>query len=283
MFAVPNPVNGVPFQFPYSNQTLPLTIPGPHVVSTAVVSTGENTTATATYNTITNVYDQWTLTNTISFTATSMTVNAGGPALPPGPFTILIDNEQMVVAPTSATAWTILENHANGTAAAPHTAGAVVTYAPNVAVGVATTASSTIQVTDAFQVQQNGTNQIEVATNLKATAAGTVQYQLEAQDGTTVNLGTVAVAVGSNLFTFDDFAPTGTIAPLTPLAALIGENTAGDWRAGRDDLRHRERHSHGLDTATAAHHRRQRSAQRHRHRPPCHLRPGHGRVPRRKR
>ncbi len=39
-FAVPNPVNGVPFQFPYTNQTQPLIVPGPHVVSTAVVSTG---------------------------------------------------------------------------------------------------------------------------------------------------------------------------------------------------------------------------------------------------
>ncbi len=53
VFAVPNPVNGVPFQFPYNNQTLPLIVPGPHVVSTAVVSTG-------TYNTVSN-YNQWTL------------------------------------------------------------------------------------------------------------------------------------------------------------------------------------------------------------------------------
>ena len=80
VFAVPTPVNGVPFVFPYSNQTLPLSIPGPHVVSTAVVSTG-------TYNVISNVYDQWTLASTISFTAGSLTINAGGPTPPPWPFT----------------------------------------------------------------------------------------------------------------------------------------------------------------------------------------------------
>ena len=61
-YAVPNPDNGIPFQFPYSNQTLPLSIPGPHVVSTAVVSAND-------YLTVGNY------SNTTPFTAT-----AGGAA-----------------------------------------------------------------------------------------------------------------------------------------------------------------------------------------------------------
>ena len=31
-YAIPTPVNGVPFQLPYVQTTLPLTIPGPHAV-----------------------------------------------------------------------------------------------------------------------------------------------------------------------------------------------------------------------------------------------------------
>ena len=91
-FAVPNPTNGVPFQFPYSNQTQPLLIPGPHVVSTAVVSAG-------TYNTI-STYNQWTLASGIGTSATSITVNSGGPTPPTTPFLIQIDNEELVVTNT---------------------------------------------------------------------------------------------------------------------------------------------------------------------------------------
>ena len=36
VFAVPTPVNGTPFQLPYTQDTLPLIIPGPHVVDTSV-------------------------------------------------------------------------------------------------------------------------------------------------------------------------------------------------------------------------------------------------------
>jgi len=35
-FAVPKPVNGIPFQLPYVGDTLPLIIPGPHVITTGV-------------------------------------------------------------------------------------------------------------------------------------------------------------------------------------------------------------------------------------------------------
>ena len=37
-FAVPTPTNGIPFQLPYSQDTLPLIIPGPHVVTTYTVT-----------------------------------------------------------------------------------------------------------------------------------------------------------------------------------------------------------------------------------------------------
>ncbi len=35
-FAAPNPKNGIPFQLPYTADTLPLIVPGPHVLSTSV-------------------------------------------------------------------------------------------------------------------------------------------------------------------------------------------------------------------------------------------------------
>ena len=180
VFAVPNPVLGTPFQAPYNSTTLPLIIPGPHVVSTAVVSAG-------TYNTTTTY-----TTTTPSSRATSRTCR------------------------TKTTS----------TSAAPSTTSAPQPRARRPA--STTTGQLLLPITDAFQIRQDATDQIQVNLNLANAAGDDLEIQLVAQDGNTVTLlnGTVA----SNTLAFNDYAPTGTVAPVTPLSALVNDNTAGDWR-----------------------------------------------------
>ena len=81
-FAVPNPVNGVPFQLPYATNSLPVIVPGPHAVSTAPVPTSAGTVVTTTAGSANSDAVQ-----TLTFTA----VPAGGqftltyfPVTPPG-------------------------------------------------------------------------------------------------------------------------------------------------------------------------------------------------------
>ncbi len=178
VFAVPTPINGVPFQAGYVSNTLPLIIPGPHVVSTSVVSAGTyNTTTTYNTNHVVLQGDQQNLSG-------QNNINISGN----------LDNIALSLAAGAST----------------------------------TTGQLLLPITDAFQIQQDSTDQIQVNLNLTGAVGEDLEIQLVAQDGNTVTLlnGTVA----SNTLAFNDFAPTGTVAPVTPLVRLVNDNTAGDWQ-----------------------------------------------------
>ena len=140
VFAVPTPVStSVPLQAPYNSDTQPLIIPGPHVVSTSVVSANTYFSAfvpgtTSTPTPVPYVYDQWTLASNITtITANTLTVDSGGPPTPTTPFTIIIDSEQMLVTSVSGDTWTVTRG-VNSTTAAVHNTGTVndITLAANV-------------------------------------------------------------------------------------------------------------------------------------------------------
>ncbi|HLN29945.1 MAG TPA: proprotein convertase P-domain-containing protein [Gemmataceae bacterium] len=60
-YAAPQPLNGIPFQGPYNQQTLPLIVPGPHIVSTSVAKstgTAENLVLNNSVSGITVVFDR---------------------------------------------------------------------------------------------------------------------------------------------------------------------------------------------------------------------------------
>ena len=80
-----------------------------------------------------NVTDTWTLAGSssatvLTSTATSLTVNAGGPTAPTTPFTITIGTEEIEVTSVNSTTnvWTIMRGQ-DGTTAAAHNGGASVT------------------------------------------------------------------------------------------------------------------------------------------------------------
>ncbi|HXG10475.1 MAG TPA: Ig-like domain repeat protein [Gemmataceae bacterium] len=61
IFAVPTPVNGAPFELPYDQDTLPLIIPGPHVVRTSVPNnppTPDNLVLNGTNNAVDITFDR---------------------------------------------------------------------------------------------------------------------------------------------------------------------------------------------------------------------------------
>lgn len=57
VYAVPNPVNGVPFQLPYSASTLPLIIPGPHPVDGSYAATVSTVSLTGFAGSVTLAYN----------------------------------------------------------------------------------------------------------------------------------------------------------------------------------------------------------------------------------
>ena len=159
VFAVPNPVLGTPFQAPYNTTTQPLIIPGPHVVSTAVVSAG-------TYNTTTT----YTTTN------------------------VVVQGDQQNLSK---------QNNIN-------ISGNLDNIALSLAAGASTTTDQLLlPITDAFQIQQDATDQIQVNLNLAGAVGDDLEIQLVAQDGNSVTLinGTDQ---HSNTLVFNDYAPTGT-------------------------------------------------------------------------
>src|SRR5262249_30611372 len=64
VFAIPTPINGVPFHLPNTQATLPLIVPGPHIVSTFVSSvpsaqaTADNLALNQTVSSIDVVFDR---------------------------------------------------------------------------------------------------------------------------------------------------------------------------------------------------------------------------------
>src|SRR5262249_59500471 len=85
----PRPLSGVPFQLPYDTDTLPLILPGPHIVSTSVpgqVGNPENLVINSTVNSLDVQFDRDM--NAGSFTPADILslVGPGGPIS--GPFTV---------------------------------------------------------------------------------------------------------------------------------------------------------------------------------------------------
>jgi subtilisin-like proprotein convertase family protein len=91
-FAAPRPLNGVPFQLPYDQNTLPLIIPGPHVVSTFVTgnpTTPDNLVLNQSANSLTIVFDRDMNPATIAVANILRVVGPLGAIT--GPFTITAD------------------------------------------------------------------------------------------------------------------------------------------------------------------------------------------------
>jgi subtilisin-like proprotein convertase family protein len=91
VFAIPTPVNGVPFMLPYSQDTLPLIIPGPHVVSSSVdfnpasAGTSDNLVLNGTNNAVDVTFDRNMQPG--SFTAANI-LRIEGPAGPITTYTL---------------------------------------------------------------------------------------------------------------------------------------------------------------------------------------------------
>jgi len=92
VYAAPRPLSGIPFQLPYDQNTLPLIVPGPHVVSTDVPgnpATPDNLVLNGTTNSIDVVFDRDM--NASTFTPASIVRMFGPAGQINGPFTITAD------------------------------------------------------------------------------------------------------------------------------------------------------------------------------------------------
>ncbi len=125
-FAIPTPINGVPFAAPYDDSTLPLIIPGPHLVDTSVPNSVNGNYAPL----ITTP-----LTSAMSIAATTMAVESfGGFPTPTAtmPFIVQVGDEDIEVTGIDAAApltWDVTRGF-DGTTAAGHDVGTTVDYDP---------------------------------------------------------------------------------------------------------------------------------------------------------
>ncbi len=98
-FVIPTPLNGPPFQLPYDQNTLPLIIPGPHVVDTfvnnqpagqpATPRTPDNLVLNGTNSSIDVVFDR--AMNAATFAGSSVLRMIGPAGVINGPFTVTAD------------------------------------------------------------------------------------------------------------------------------------------------------------------------------------------------
>jgi subtilisin-like proprotein convertase family protein len=101
IYAVPTPLNGVPFEPPYANDSLPLIIPGPHVVATDAVygtpsataqvsATADNLVTDTTVSAVDVVFDRDMNPATFTPSQVLQIMGPAGPvALPAGSVTII--------------------------------------------------------------------------------------------------------------------------------------------------------------------------------------------------
>jgi subtilisin-like proprotein convertase family protein len=102
LFIMPTPLNGIPFQLPYDQNTLPIIVPGPHIVSTFVpgepvtvdqngtpVANIQNLVTNTTVNSIDIVFDRNMDPTTV--TPASILRIIGPIGVIPGPFSISAD------------------------------------------------------------------------------------------------------------------------------------------------------------------------------------------------
>ena len=154
-----------------------------------------------------------------------LTVAANGPTPPPGQFTVIIDNEQLVIAAnTTGTTWTIVHRGVDGTTPASHNAGADVIYTGNqiqLQLDITPPSGSTLKTSD-----------LPGPTHLPHRHRHPAVHERGA--------GGREAPQEFNFTTFDDFATTpiqngtppfsSTYNPQQPLSVLVGQSTAGTWQ-----------------------------------------------------
>jgi subtilisin-like proprotein convertase family protein len=214
-FAVPLPENGIPFTAPFVDQTLPLIIPGPHVVSTSVPNnpvTSDNLVLNGTNNAIEVTFDRDIASG--SFTSADIISMVGPAGKITGPFSVIqINNRTFRIGfPTQTLSGTyyivfgpgITDNSGNSIDtdldagldvlrgfADPTTAAVVQsTYIadPLLSIPPKSTVSTTISVPDGFTIQQSALQDmfIQVMLNITHPNMPDLTATLTAPDGTTV-------------------------------------------------------------------------------------------------
>jgi subtilisin-like proprotein convertase family protein len=242
-FAIPRPLRGVPFQLPYDPTTLPLIIPGPHVVQTAVPGqqpTPDNLVLNGTASAINVVFDRDI--NPTSFTPGEI-LTLIGPAGPiSGPFTVTADPLHVgdkrtfrIGFPTQTLSGTYtltlgtdiqdtngdkVDNNLNAglfvlRGADPSNAAVVVnSYNQNtpLTIGPGQTVTSTLTVNDVFPIVQDANAHIQLRLDASFPNDPDLSGVLIAPEGTTIPLftgvGTLGAPPQSDFknTTFDDFA-----------------------------------------------------------------------------
>jgi subtilisin-like proprotein convertase family protein len=132
IYAAPASQSGVPFTIPYKQDTLPLIVPGPHVVSTSVPgspATPDNLVLNKTNNAIDVVFDRQMQAS--SFTPSQVLRIVGPAGLIPGPYTVIPNpngNEDPNFPKTFRITFPLLPGSPNGVASGTYT----VLFGPNI-------------------------------------------------------------------------------------------------------------------------------------------------------
>jgi subtilisin-like proprotein convertase family protein len=268
-YAAPTPVNGFPFTLPYAPNTLPLIVPGPHVVVTNPAGqpqTLDNLILNAAQSSIDITFDRDM--NPATITPASILRMVGGPTgIVSGPFTVTELNARtyrigfptqqiggsysIVLASTiKSAAGDLMDANFNagldvlrgGNPVVGSTAIDTINSGPlSTSIGPLRTVSVPLTVSDSFIIQ-GATLQL----NILSTFDPDLSAVLIAPDGTTVKLfsnvgGGFPNPQNFSNTVFDDAATTpiqlgtppysaSSFNPQTPLSALIGHGSAGTWQ-----------------------------------------------------
>lgn len=259
-FSAPRVLGTVPFQAPYDRDTLPLVVPGPHVVSTSVPgepATADNLVLNKTVSSIEVTFDRDMNPSTFEADGRDVLRVQGPAGLIPAPYTVASVNARTfrITFPTqqlsgtytitlgpeirSATGLAIDNNLNAGVDALRGTSNTTpaslkfnstgtVVIAPN------RTVSSTIQITDDFVIQN-----LALQLNIAHSKDPDLEARLIGPDGTSILLFSGVGSTGNqsnfNNTIFDDTAGTpianggpdffGRFRPQQPLGVLVGRSS----------------------------------------------------------
>jgi subtilisin-like proprotein convertase family protein len=250
-FAAPRPLNGIPFQLPYDSNTLPLIIPGPHVVSTFVPGnppTADNLVLNQSASAIDVVFDRDI--NASTFTAANILQMIGPLGPITGPFTVtaltsidkrtfqigfptqkLSGTYTLVLSPsiqdtsghavdTNLNAGLDVLRGSNPTNAAT-TTNTFTSITP-VTIGANQTVTSNLSIASVYQIVQNAAEHIQLRLDITYQPDPNLSAVLIAPDGTRIrlftNVGNFGPPPQANFQNtlFDDFAakPDGSPNPI---------------------------------------------------------------------
>ncbi|MFO0841894.1 MAG: proprotein convertase P-domain-containing protein [Gemmataceae bacterium] len=244
VFAIPNPINGQPFQLPYTKDTLPLIITGPRLVDTSVaanpanINQANNTVVNGNNGSIDLTFDRdikadsFTTANilrlmgpvgpitnyiappTVVFTGGGGTGAAGVVVLGPGGQIVGVQITNAGSGYISPPLVSFVSDHGAGAAATASVAGGKLT---NVAIangglnyGIPTlTIPDTGTVSSSFKVDDSlQVNDLSVSVQLTHPRMADLTVVLVAPDGSKVQLFDGGTGTGFNNTIFDFFAPT---------------------------------------------------------------------------